>query len=38
VRRAKDEVLDNVCDWNLGFQTDRFIVLGMTCEICMRID
>ena len=37
LRLAKDEVLDNVFDWLLSFQKDKFLVLGMTCEICIRI-
>jgi len=38
LRLAKDEVLDNVFDSFLSLQKDKFLVLGMTCEICIRID
>ena len=31
-------MLDNVFDWVLGFQKDKFLVLGMKCEICISID
>ena len=38
LRLAKDEVLDNVFELFLSLQKDKFLVLGMTCEICIRID